>query len=82
MKNLIGVGIHKHPKSPDYPYYARICVNGKQIWLGYFKCEVKAVEAYNTYIDEHKLNKKKNPYVSCDVCDECVWEDVDMYEWK
>lgn len=73
-KKQVGIGIHPHPKSPDYPFYARICVKGKQIWLGYFRCEVKAVEAYNSYIIAKKLDKPLNDYVGCDGCDQCVWD--------
>lgn len=73
---MIGVGIHKHPKNEGYPYYARICVKGKQIWLGYFRCQQLACEAYNAAVDKYKPGSKKNTYIDMDCagCDECIWE--------
>lgn len=72
MKNgLIGVGEHKHPPSDDAPYYARLCVGGKQVWLGYFRCQTLAAQAYNRGVDRYKPGARKNKPVSCGLCSDC-----------
>jgi hypothetical protein len=70
---LIGVGIHKHPPAdhPECKYYARICINKKQIWLGYFPCKFKAAEAYDLAVDKYKPGSKKNNLSCIEDCENC-----------
>lgn len=63
---LIGVGEHEHARSENARFYARICYKGKQVWLGYFPCELLAAAAYNRAAK--KYGKRQNVLPDCEDC--------------
>jgi len=55
-----GVYHYKSLKNVKNPWGAKIYLNKKQIYLGAYKTEIEALQAYNNYIIKNKLNRPLN----------------------
>lgn len=55
-----GVSLYRNIKYRENPWRVLTYVNKRQKFLGYFKTEIEAAQAYNKYVVEHDLNRPLN----------------------
>lgn len=55
-----GVSFHVGDKHRWCPWEARVRINKKCKYIGCFKTEIEAAQAYNKYVIEHSLNRSLN----------------------